>query len=57
MSAAPFPRMFPAFPCVFGVGNMKDVDIHFMFPCSPLFPRIFIRGGVKIERRRQGGGR
>ena len=55
MKAAPFPRMFPVFPCGFWWGNMKDVDENCMFPRSPVFPRNYIGGGVKTRKYRLGG--
>lgn len=57
MKAAPFPRLFHRSPGGFGWGNMKDVDIHCMFPRSPVFPRIFMGGGLKMKMCSDGGRR
>jgi hypothetical protein len=56
MKAAPFPLMFPRSPGGFGWGNTKDADNIYMFPRSPVFPRIFIGGGVKTRKSRYGKG-
>lgn len=55
MKAAPFPPMFPRSPGGYGWGNMKSVDKYCMFPRSPVFPRIFIGGGVKTQNCGLGG--